>query len=84
MLYGYRITGEFRVIGYRYATSPDGVTWTKQGAGDAFSSLPFAPEWHQLLKIGSVYHLFYEVDSGPEGRFLIRHATAIAADGPYS
>jgi hypothetical protein len=64
MYYSYR--GAQTLPGVRYATSSDGITWTKQGCVDVISKGAAGQpdsqfiEWHQIQKIGSYYVLSYE------------------------
>jgi hypothetical protein len=63
MIYGYR-NGATILPGYRYATSGDGLSWTKGGAGDVLTTDPLYGEFHQLVKFGaSDYALIYEAGS---------------------
>lgn len=65
MIYSYR-TSTVILPGFRYATSSDGKTWTKGGAGDILSNGPNGSsdvtlmEDHQIFKIGSTYLMFYD------------------------
>lgn len=52
MVYSYRTSGSI-LPALRYATSSDGVTWTKGGSGDIFSFGGLYCEWHQLIKLGT-------------------------------
>jgi hypothetical protein len=83
MLYSYRDTTINNILpGFRAAQSTDGgVTWTKVGTGDVFTTSPMVGEFHQLRKVGAgQYQLFYETGSP----FQICLATATSVTGPYT
>jgi len=90
MVYNYSTSGGGTNIGFKYATSSDGVTWTKQGGtpgvlfdhGIEGSADWKGLEWHQLLKIGSTYYLTYECFNGSS--YTICMATASAVSGPWT
>lgn len=69
MYYSYR-TSVSTLQGIRYATSPDGVSWTKQGCSDILSVGATGSydstyiEWHQVFQIGSQYFLSYDAYNG--------------------
>jgi uncharacterized repeat protein (TIGR01451 family) len=63
-----------------YATSPDGMTWTKHG-GNPVLDVGASGSWEDgdvrspaVLKVGSTYHMWYEGDDGATTR--IGHATS--------
>ncbi len=84
MYYSYR-DPDRTLAGLRYATSPDGKTWTRhwnaddpRGLGHLFPSLPGAYyEWHQIIKVGRTYVLSMEV--GPELGKQWRTVLAVSA-----
>jgi hypothetical protein len=82
MIYSYR-NGATVLPGYRYATSSDGVTWTKGGTGDILTTAPLYGEFHQLLKINGSYVLIYESGTG-EVPYRLFAATSGVAIGPYA
>lgn len=68
-----------------YATSPDGITWTKAGTNPVFTGTPggwdsfeaYAPS---VVKDGSTYHLFFSgTDNNMSAKWSTGHATS--ADG---
>lgn len=73
MLYSWRDTGSGQVLkGYKYATSSDGITWTK-GGGTPGIIIPIGVpgtidslymEFKQLIKIGSTYIVAHESYDG--------------------
>jgi hypothetical protein len=73
MIYAYR-NGATVLPGYRLATSPVGIVWTKAGAGDllsistAGSGLPDTKfmETHGMVKIGSVWTMIYDAYNGTD------------------
>jgi len=71
--YSYR-TGSRVLPAYRYATSSDGVKWTKSG-GDVYSDGGRYMEFHQIFKIGDRYYLAYE-SGGDDVDWDIRIATS--------
>lgn len=93
MIYSYR-NGGIVLPGYRYATSPDGVTWTKGGSGDILSTgtLPYSPdltymEWKSITQIDGTWLLVYEsfcVNLGPNGSWSANLATAPSPEGPWT
>ena len=93
MIYGYRNGGTV-LPGYRLATSTDGITWTKTGAGDILScgTESYSPdktymEFHSIIKVGATWVLLYEafnVDLGVNGSWAINVATATSPAGPWT
>jgi hypothetical protein len=85
LYYSYR-DQEQTLPGIRYATSPDGKTWTRhwnaadpRGRGHIFDSVPNAYyEWHQIRKIGHTFVLSMEV--GPEKGRQWRTVLAVSQD----
>lgn len=70
-----------------HATSPDGVTWTKDAGNPVLT--PTAGAWDanevfapSVVANGSDYEMFYSGNSG--GRWLTGHATATGANGPWT
>jgi hypothetical protein len=82
MIYGYR-NGVTILPGYRYATSSDGVTWTKGGSGDILTTSPLYAEFHQLIKIDGLYYLIYETGSDTVP-YHINGAVGPTAIGPFT
>jgi|GEM_PF-699205 len=74
-IYSYR-TGDKILPAYRYATSTDGISWTKSG-GDVYADPDGGRyhEFHQLFKLGSRYYLAYE-SGGDDKDWDIRIATS--------
>lgn len=81
MVYSYR-DGATILPGYRYATSSDGISWTKGGTGDILTTAPLYGEWHQLIKINGLYYLIYEAGNTTTD-FKIFAATSGLVTGPY-
>jgi predicted GH43/DUF377 family glycosyl hydrolase len=82
MWYTGRETGQKNKIGY--ATSPDGITWTRQNGGNpvlsnsaaAFESVAvYGPA---VIKDGADYHMFY---TGVDGAGVTRIGHATSTDG---
>jgi hypothetical protein len=71
--YSYRTAGAI-LPAYRYATSRDGVSWTKS-VGDIYSDGGRYMEFHQIFKIGDRYYLAYE-SGGNDMDWDIRIATS--------
>lgn len=82
MIYDYN-SATTTLPGYRYATSSDGVTWAKGGAGDILTLDPLYAEWHQIIKVNGVYHLIYE-NGNTTNNFRLNKATASVVTGPYT
>lgn len=72
-----------------YATSPDGLTWTKHPANPILSPMEYAWESHPtyqmtdpcVIKVRGIYHLYYQAlgywgDYPAVPRFFIGHATS--------
>jgi len=82
MIYAYR--DGLRILpGFRYATSPDGIAWTKGGAGDILTTDPFQCEGHQLLKIGSTYWLLYDAGTQAIEPYQIYATASGSPIGPF-
>jgi hypothetical protein len=71
MYYSYRTAGA-TLPGIRVASSPDGITWTRQNGGNDIISKGAAGtydatfiEFHQIQKLGSQYVITAEVYGGP-------------------
>lgn len=81
MYYCYR-NGATILPGIRCASSADGITWTKQGAGDLISVGAWYDttyiEGSQVLKLGTKYVLLYSCYNGAEWQ------TAIASSDSYN
>lgn len=72
------------ITSLRYATSSDGLAWTKGGAGDLVNDDPLNVEFHQLIKFGaSDYALVYESGNFTNS-FRISVARATSVTGPYT
>lgn len=74
-IYSYRTAGAV-LPAYRYASSSDGISWTKAGA-DMYNDGTRYHEYHQLIKIGSLYVLLYE-SGGDAVDWDIRVATSLS------
>jgi hypothetical protein len=72
-IYSYRASGAV-LPAYRYASSSDGLTWTKGGV-DVYHDGTRYHEFHQLFKIGSTYFLAYE-SGGTDVDWDVRLATS--------
>jgi predicted GH43/DUF377 family glycosyl hydrolase len=88
MYYSYR-TGGAILPGIRYATSFDGIAWTKQGCSDLLSvGQANGPktyvEWHQVQKIGSYYVLSAEGYSSPTWSGWVAYSTDPATGWKWS
>lgn len=74
-------------IALRYATSSDGLTWTK-GLTDVLTIDPSVflpttfPGWHQVHKINGTYYIIYEAGSGTVD-WNIAIAESSIVTGPY-
>lgn len=92
MIYSYRNSAlghpAGTLPGYRYATSSDGVSWTKGGSGDVLTTSPLFGEQHQVVKINGLYYLIYEAGTDtfvtPTRPFRIYAATSGVVTGPYT
>lgn len=82
MIYAY-VSG-VTLPGYRYATSSDGTTWTKGGAGDILNNEPLFSEFHQILNFGANdYALIYEAGNFSTAyNLFVARSTAVT--GPYT
>lgn len=80
MIYSYRLPGT-TLPGLRYATSSDGITFTRSGAGDLFTASPDSTyiEWHQVIKIGSIYILTYETSTDNGFALFIAYSSSITS-----
>lgn len=86
MIYSYR-NGSTILPGYRYATSSDGISWTKGGSGDILTVAPLYGEFHQILKIDGEYWLQYESGGSTASqipyRIFMAKSTTNTVIGPY-
>ena len=84
-VYCYRDGGTI-LPGYRWASSSDGLSWTKEDAWDAGDDLVnYAPqfvEWHQFFKKDGRYFILFEKGNGSTD-FHLYMISAEAPEGPY-
>lgn len=85
MWYSGTVKWPFFRIGH--ATSPDGITWTKDPANPVVT--PVAGSWDQsevyspsVIANGGAYEMFFSGNSG--GRWVTGHATAASVSGPWT
>jgi pimeloyl-ACP methyl ester carboxylesterase/predicted GH43/DUF377 family glycosyl hydrolase len=69
----YTTVGSTGIYDIKYATSPDGLTWTKHGSINLDISPLSAKLEPYVLKIGSIYKMWYVSNNG---RWIINYATS--------
>jgi hypothetical protein len=87
MVYGYR-TSTATLPGYRYATSSDGLAWTKSGTGNVWTCAPSGQycEAHRLRKYGNTWLFVWEQGNGTTSfaDYMAESATPIGPFVAYS
>lgn len=82
MIYSY--VGPPILPGLRYATSSDGIAWTKGGSGDIFSLGALYCEFHQIVKLASDDYLLLCEAGNTTNSFQIWVGRSKAVTGPYT